>query len=149
MNSSTEVVKAGITIFLVVAVAVSIFQELNFGDSTKPAETQAVAADVPVNGTKVDGLVILSTEKFRKEFKDILTEKELSVEIKEYPFEGEEYWINAFLTHGHMLVVFFLVSKYQSEQDQGRKTKIMIVGMLLVFVWMMGTPYLRTQRLGM
>lgn len=57
--------------------------------------------------------------------------------------------MNAFLTHGHMLVVFFLVSKYQSEQDQGRKTKIMIGGMLLVFIWMMGTPYLRTQRLGL
>lgn len=79
MNSSTEVVKAGITIFLVVAVAVSLFQELSFGESTKPTEVQAAAADVPANGTKVDGLVILSTEKFRKEFKDILTEKEYSI----------------------------------------------------------------------
>ena len=61
MNSSTEVVKSGITVFLVVAVAVSLFQEINFGGSTKPAEAQAAVADVPVNGTKVDGLVILST----------------------------------------------------------------------------------------
>lgn len=54
-----------------------------------------------------------------------------------------------FLTHGHMLVVFFLVSKYQSEQDQGRKTKIMMLGMLVVFGWMFATPYLKTQRLGL
>lgn len=69
--------------------------------------------------------------------------------MKEFPFEGNEYWLNMFLTHGHVLVVFFLVNKYQAEQDQGRKTKIMIFGMLLVFGWMFATPYLKTQRLGL
>ena len=54
-----------------------------------------------------------------------------------------------FLTHGHVLVVFFLVNKYQAEQEQGRKTKIMIFGMLLVFGWMFASPSLRTQRLGL
>jgi hypothetical protein len=94
-------------------------------------------------------LVILSTDKFRKQFKDLLIEKEYNIEIKEFTFEGEEYWINLFLTHGHIVVVFFLVSKYQSEQDQGRKTKLMMLGMVLVFGWMMGSPYLKTQRLGL
>jgi hypothetical protein len=45
--------------------------------------------------------------------------------------------------------VFFLVSKYQSEQDQGRKTKLMIIGMVLVVGWMFLTPHIRTQRLAL
>ncbi len=69
--------------------------------------------------------------------------------MKEFPFEGNEYWINMFLTHGHMLVVFFLVSKYQAENDQSRKTKLMAFGMILVFGWMFFSPYLKTQRLGL
>ncbi len=48
-----------------------------------------------------------------------------------------------------MVVVFLLVSKYQGEQDQGKKTKLMLIGMGLVFVWMMATPHLKTQRLGL
>ena len=54
-----------------------------------------------------------------------------------------------FLTHGHILVVFFLVSKYQSEEDQSKKTKWMILGMILVFGWMFLSPSLKTQRLGL
>jgi hypothetical protein len=57
--------------------------------------------------------------------------------------------MNMFLTHGHMLVVFFLVSKYQAEQDQSRKTKIMIVGMVLVFGWMFLSPNIKTKRIGL
>ena len=48
-----------------------------------------------------------------------------------------------------MLVVFFLVSKYQAEQDQSSKTKIMILGMVLVFGWMFASPHLKTKRLGL
>ena len=48
-----------------------------------------------------------------------------------------------------MLVTFFLVSKYQSEQNQSRKMKIMIFGMIAVFGWMFLTPNLKTQRLGL
>lgn len=135
--------------FLIVAVVISAFQEFDFSSKETSTEPQAAAPEIPTNGTKVDGLAIITTDKFRKDFKDLLIAKEYSIEIKEFPFEGNEYWINMFLTHGHMLVVFFLVSKYQSEQDQGRKTKLMMLGMLLVFGWMMGSPYLRTQRLGL
>ena len=102
-----------------------------------------------MNGTKVDGLVILSTDKFKKEFKELLIEKDYNLEIKDYPFEDTEYWINLFLTHGHMLVVFLLVSKFQGEQDQSKKTKLMILGMVLVFGWMFLSPQLKTQRLGL
>jgi uncharacterized membrane protein len=93
--------------------------------------------------------VILSTDGFRKPFKDLLIEKQFNLEVKEFTFEGNEYWVNLFLSHGHMIVVFFLVSRYQAEQDQGRKTKLMILGMVLVFGWMIATPYLKTQRLGL
>ena len=48
-----------------------------------------------------------------------------------------------------MLVVFFLVSRYQAEQDQSRKMKIMGIGMLLVFGWMFFMPTLKTQRIGL
>jgi hypothetical protein len=48
-----------------------------------------------------------------------------------------------------MIVVFFLVSKYQAEQDQGRKTKLMIFGMILVFGWMFASPHLRSKKLGL
>lgn len=62
---------------------------------------------------------------------------------------GQEYWLNLFLTHGHILVVFFLVSRYQSEQEQSAKTKLMILGMVVVFGWMFLTPHLKTQRLAL
>jgi hypothetical protein len=51
-----------------------------------------------------------------------------------------------FLTHGHIIVVFFLVSKYQAQTDEGKKTKMMMIGMVFVFAWMFGTPYLKEQR---
>ena len=54
-----------------------------------------------------------------------------------------------FLTHGHMVVVFFLVSRYQSETDQSKKTKWMILGMALVFGWMFLAPNLKPKRLGL
>ena len=54
-----------------------------------------------------------------------------------------------FLKHGHLIVVFFLVSRYQSEQDQSRKTKLMGFGMVLVIAWMFLTPYIKTKRLGL
>jgi len=73
----------------------------------------------------------------------------MNIELKDYPFEGNEYWLNMFLSHGHTLVVFFLISKYQAETDQSKKTKIMMGGMLLVLCWLFGTPYLKTQRLAL
>ena len=101
------------------------------------------------NGTRIDGLVILSTEHFRKDFKDLQIEKDYNIEIKDYPFEGNEYWINMFLTHGHMVLVFLMISKYQGEQDQSKKTKLMILGMVLVFGWMFVSPQLKTRRVGL
>lgn len=142
-------IKSAINIFIVVAVCISLIQEIDFSSSSTPEQPQQPVPEVPENGTKVEGLVILSTEHFRKEFKDLMIEKQYNLEVKDYPFEGNEYWLNMFLTHGHMLVVFFLVSKYQAEQDQGKKTKLMILGMVLVFGWMMATPHLKTKRLGL
>jgi hypothetical protein len=133
----------------VVAVVISMVQELNWATSSTVEQPAAPVAEIPQNGTKVEGLVILSTDSFRKQFKDLLIEKEYNLDVKEFPFEGNEYWLNMFLTHGHMIVVFFLVSRYQAEQEQGRKTKIMMLGMLLVFGWMFLTPHLKTQRLGL
>lgn len=134
---------------MVVAVIISLLQEIDFGSSSTAEQPQAPVPEVPQNGTKVEGLVILSTDSFRKQFKDLLIEKQYNIEVKDYPFEGNEYWLDKFLAHGHMLVVFFLVSKYQAEQDQGKKTKLMMLGMLLVFGWMIATPYLKPQRLGL
>jgi len=49
-----------------------------------------------------------------------------------------------------MLVVFFLVSKYQNPQnDQGQKTKIMMIGMVLVIGWMFFAPHLKPQKLAL
>ena len=79
----------------------------------------------------------------------MLVEKDYNIEIKDYPFEDVEYWMDMFLTHGHMLITFFLVSRYQSEQDQSRKMKIMLLGMVGVFGWMFGSPHFKTQRLGL
>lgn len=148
--NSTAFIRSAINVFLCIAIGVSLFQELDFSSTTATAEkpTEPVA-EINQNGTKVDGLVILTTEHFRKDFKDLMIEKDYNIEIKEFPFEGNEYWINMFLTHGHMLVVFFLVSKYQSEQDQSKKTKLMILGMALVFGWMFFTPQLKTKRVGL
>ena len=54
-----------------------------------------------------------------------------------------------FLTHGHMVLVFLMISKYQGEQDQSKKTKLMIIGMVLVFGWMFVSPQLKTRRVGL
>lgn len=150
---STTLIRSGINVFLCIAIGISLFQELNL-TSTTPTDpnqttTTETAPTINENGTRIDGLVILSTEHFRKEFKDLQIEKDYNIEIKDYPFEGNEYWINMFLTHGHMLVVFLMVSKYQNEQDQSKKTKLMILGMVLVFGWMFVSPQLKTRRLGL
>mgnify|MGYP000892021138 FL=1 len=93
--------------------------------------------------------MIITSDHFRKELKELLIEQDYNIEIKEFPFEGNEYWLNMFLTHGHMIVVFFLVSRYQSETDQSKKTKWMILGMALVFGWMFLSPQLKPKRIGL
>ncbi|CAM6006148.1 unnamed protein product [Sphagnum balticum] len=143
---NTNIVKSAINVFLIIAVAVSLFQELNFTTTANPDQPQEPVPEINSNGTKVEGLTILATDKFHKSFKDLLIRIDYNIEIKEYPFEGEEYWVNLFLTHGHIMVVFFLVGKYQSEQDQARKTKLMGIGMVLVIAWMFLTPYIKPQR---
>lgn len=71
-------IKSAINIFLVAAVVFSLFQELDFGSSAAPTGTDAPAAavpEIPANGTKVEGLIILSTDNFRRPFKELLIEK--------------------------------------------------------------------------
>ena len=104
---------------------------------------------VPENGTKIEGLTILTTDSFRKPFTKLLADKDYNVEMKEYPFEGQEYYLNLFLTHGHVLVVFFLMSRYQSSNNESSKTKVMMVGMVLVLAWLFASPHLKTERLGL
>lgn len=148
-NNSTTVVRTAVSIFIFVAIGISLFQEISFVEKQESAQEEAAPKpEINVNGTQIEGLYILSTDKFKGQFKDLLIEKDFNIEIKEYPFEGSEYWINMFLTHGHMIVVFFLVSRHQAEQDQSKKTKIMMLGMVLVFGWMFLAPNLKTQRLG-
>lgn len=48
-----------------------------------------------------------------------------------------------------MLIVYFLMNKYQTETDGGMKTKIMIVGVLLTIGWFLGTPYIKPQRIAL
>jgi hypothetical protein len=150
-QNSTTLVKSAINIFICIAIGVSLFQELRLSSALTESTEEAAqpAPEVNTNGTKVEGLFILSTDSFRKDFKELLIEKDYNIEIKDYPFEGNEYYLNLFLQHGHMLVVFFLVSKYQAEQDPSKKSKIMILGMGLVFAWMFFIPSLKTQRLGL
>lgn len=71
-------IKSAINIFLVAAVVFSLFQELDFGSSAAPTSTDTPAPtvpEIPVNGTKVEGLIILSTDNFRRPFKELLIEK--------------------------------------------------------------------------
>lgn len=148
--NSTTVVRTAVNIFIFIAIGISLFQEISFVEKQEAAQEEvAPKPEVNVNGTQVEGLYILSTDKFKGQFKDLLIEKDYNIEIKDYPFEDTEYWINLFLTHGHMVVVFFLVSRHQAEQDQSKKMKIMMLGMALVFGWMFLSPQLKTQRLGL
>ena len=48
-----------------------------------------------------------------------------------------------------MVIVFLLINKYQNEQDQSKKTKFMIFGMVVVFGWLFFAPHFKTQRLGL
>ena len=70
--NSTTLVRAAINVFIAVAIGVSLFQEFSFL-SEKPVDntdsaSESKPAEVNVNGTKVDGLVILSTDKFKRNF---------------------------------------------------------------------------------
>lgn len=78
--NSTTFIRSAINIFLCIAIGVSLFQELDFSSSTASTEqsTEPVA-EINQNGTKVDGLVILTSEHFRKDFKDLMVEKDYNI----------------------------------------------------------------------
>lgn len=81
--NSTTFIRSAINIFLCIAIGVSLFQELDFSSSSATPDTPAEpVAEINQNGTKVDGLVILTTEHFRKDFKDLMIEKDYNIEIK-------------------------------------------------------------------
>ena len=70
--TSTTLVRTGINIFIALAIGVSLFQELNFLAEKPQTEADDAPAkkvpQVPENGTKVEGLVILSTDRFKSNF---------------------------------------------------------------------------------
>lgn len=47
-----------------------------------------------------------------------------------------------------MVIIFFFMSKYQSETNDATKKKIMIVGALLVVGWFYVSAQMKPQRLG-
>jgi hypothetical protein len=70
-----EFIKSIINTFLVIAVLISLFQELNFSSSEAsgtPNQPEQPVPEIPVNGTKVEGLIIYATDSFRRPFKDLL-----------------------------------------------------------------------------
>lgn len=71
------------------------------------------------------------------------------MEIKPYEFQGAEYWINMVLTYGHILVVYVLMNRYQSEQDAGKKKKLMMIGVVAVLGWFFLSPQLKTHRVAL
>ena len=50
------------------------------------------------------------------------------------------------LTYGHMLIVYILMGKYKSEQNQNTKNKIMFGGAVFVMGWMFLSPSLKDFR---
>ena len=72
-SNSTTVVKTAITIFIFVAIGISLFQELSFVSKSDAAQEEAAPKpEINVNGTQVEGLYILTTDKFRGQFKELL-----------------------------------------------------------------------------
>ena len=83
--NSTTIIRSALNIFICIAIGISLFQELDFSSKVTD-QSQEPVREINQNGTKVEGLVILSTDKFKKEFKDLLIEKDYNIEIKDYPF---------------------------------------------------------------
>lgn len=83
--NSTAVIRSAINIFLFIAIAGSLFQELDFSSPSSSPSTDTSAPPAPEinsNGTKVDGLIIVTTEHFRTEIKELMIEKDYNLEIK-------------------------------------------------------------------
>lgn len=156
MQNTTAIVRSTINVFILIAIAISLFQELSLvnrnqtpvGDGTTSESTDTASTkQVELNGTRVEGIVLRVTDKFHGPVKEMLIKHEYNVEIKSYEFQGPEYWLNMALNYGHVIVVYILMGRYQSETDAGRKKKIMILGIGLVLGWFFLTPHLKTQRI--
>lgn len=65
-SNATQVIKGAINVFILIAIAISLFQELNFSTSPSTDTPAAPVPEVNVNGTKVEGLVIITSDHFRK-----------------------------------------------------------------------------------
>ena len=88
-QGSIEIIRSAINVFIIIAIAISLFQEFNFGSSTSPAtagQQKPSAPQINENGTKVEGLVILTSDSFRSKFRDLMIQKNYSIQMKEYPF---------------------------------------------------------------
>jgi hypothetical protein len=56
--------------------------------------------------------------------------------------------MNMVFNWGHIILIYFLMSKYKMETDDGKKKKIMIGGALAVVVWFYASSQFRPQALG-
>jgi len=113
-----------------------------------PSVTTPTGESVPLEptGPKLQGIRIQSSDKFQTPLKELLAKKQLNIEIVQYEFQGNEYWVSMIANWGHMVLIFFFMSKHKSETDEGKKKKIMIVGALAVVAWFYFSPQLKPQR---
>ena len=77
----------------------------------------------------------------------MLNHEGYNVKIEDYKFEGQEWWLTAIIDYGHIFVVYYLMSKYQTENDTNKKRKILITGALLVCLWFTVLPSLKPNRI--
>ena len=63
----------------------------------------------------------------------MLAQEGYNIEVKSYEFKGEQWWLNMFLSYGHIVAMWIAMSKYRTETNDSEKKKIMIFGALAVF----------------
>lgn len=125
----TNVIKTFLDLFIAASLLITFGQDIYrmTASTTSPARSpshgESPADETIVNEPEmpstpeVEGIVILVTDNLRKPLQELLAAEKYNIKTDSYKFDGPEWWFDTVLTYGHMVIVYFLMSKYKAESN--------------------------------
>lgn len=144
---STQLIKASINVFIMIALFVSLFQDLSSIKTAQELSPQPQNQTEPNTGPEIPGVVVKASDNLIKPVSDMLKSESYNIKVESYDFEGNEWWWEAFIKYGHFVIVYILLGRYQTENNPSMKKKYIIIGVSLMFIWFMVLPKFKIDRI--
>jgi hypothetical protein len=146
----TNAVQSGIRIYVMLAVALGVYQMVSYqmGARNRPIDATANSTNVetnstdgvpsePTNQTAVPSNVqVFATMRLEPGAREVLQSNGIESAILSYELKGVDWIYNICINYGHILVAMVIYNKFKEGGNEGgRKFKLLALGAIVVFGW--------------